>query len=299
MIKIEYSSDVEQAIKNNEPIVALESTIITHGMPWPENLKTAKSVESVIREYGATPATIAIVNGVIKVGLEDESLSELSKNKAVRKLSRADLAHCLVKKETGATTVAATMIIAKLAGIKIFATGGIGGVHKYAEQTFDISADLQELSQTSISVVCAGPKAILDIPKTLEVLETLGVPVITFGQTSLPAFWSSDSPFASPLSLDDPSSIAKSHEIRKRLGLSGGQLIANPIPKADQIPFETIEPIVIEAVKLANEKNIIAKDLTPFILSKINQLSKGESLLANIALIKNNAKLASKIALCF
>jgi pseudouridine-5'-phosphate glycosidase len=299
MIKIEYSSDVEQAIKNNEPIVALESTIITHGMPWPENLKTAKSVESVIREYGATPAPIAIINGVIKVGLEDESLSELSKNKAVRKLSRADLAHCLVRKETGATTVAATMIIAKLAGIKIFATGGIGGVHKYAEQTFDISADLQELSQTSVSVVCAGPKAILDIPKTLEVLETLGVPVITFGQTSLPAFWSSDSPFASPLSLDDPSSIAKSHEIRKRLGLSGGQLIANPIPKADQIPFETIEPIVIEAVKLANEKNIIAKDLTPFILSKINQLSKGESLLANIALIKNNAKLASKIALCF
>lgn len=299
MIKIEYSSDVKQAIKNNEPIVALESTIITHGMPWPENLKTAKSVESVIREYGATPATIAIIDGIIKVGLEDESLSELSKNKAVRKLSRADLAHCLVRKETGATTVAATMIIAKLAGIKIFATGGIGGVHKYAEQTFDISADLQELSQTSVSVVCAGPKAILDIPKTLEVLETLGVPVITFGQTSLPAFWSSDSPFASPLSLDDPSSIAKSHEIRKRLGLSGGQLIANPIPKADQIPFETIEPIVIEAVKLANEKNIIAKDLTPFILSKINQLSKGESLLANIALIKNNAKLASKIALCF
>ena len=299
MIKIEYSSDVKQAIKNNEPIVALESTIITHGMPWPENLKTAKSVESVIREYGATPATIAIINGVIKVGLEDESLSELSKNKAVRKLSRADLAHCLVRKETGATTVAATMIIAKLAGIKIFATGGIGGVHKYAEKTFDISADLQELSQTSVSVVCAGPKAILDIPKTLEVLETLGVPVITFGQTSLPAFWSSDSPFASPLSLDDPSSIAKSHEIRKRLGLSGGQLIANPIPKADQIPFETIEPIVIEAVKLANEKNIITKDLTPFILSKINQLSKGESLLANIALIKNNAKLASKIALCF
>ena len=299
MIKIQYSSDVKQAIKNNEPIVALESTIITHGMPWPENLKTAKSVESVIREYGATPATIAIINGVIKVGLEDESLSELSKNKTVRKLSRADLAHCLVRKETGATTVAATMIIAKLAGIKIFATGGIGGVHKYAEQTFDISADLQELSQTSVSVVCAGPKAILDIPKTLEVLETLGVPVITFGQTSLPAFWSSDSPFASPLSLDDPSSIAKSHEIRKRLGLSGGQLIANPIPKADQIPFETIEPIVIEAVKLANEKNIIAKDLTPFILSKINQISKGESLLANIALIKNNAKLASKIALCF
>jgi len=299
MIKIEYSIDVEKAIKNNEPIVALESTIITHGMPWPENFKTAKSVEAIVREYGATPATIAIINGVIRVGLEDENLSKLSKNKAARKLSRADLAHCLVRKETGATTVAATMIIAKLAGIKIFATGGIGGVHKYAEQTFDISADLQELSQTRVSVVCAGPKAILDIPKTLEVLETLGVPVITYGQHSLPAFWSSDSPFASPLSLDDPSSIAKSHEIRERLGLAGGQLIANPIPKADQIPFERIEPIVIEAIKLAHEKNIIAKEVTPFVLSKINQLSKGQSLVANIALIKNNAKLASKIALCF
>ena len=299
MIKIEYSPAVEQAIKNDEPIVALESTIITHGMPWPENLKTAKSVESVVREYGATPATIAVIKGVINVGLEDELLSELSKSRNVRKLSRADLAHCLVKKETGATTVAATMIIAKLAGIKIFATGGIGGVHKFAEQTFDISADLQELSSTSVSVVCAGPKAILDIPKTLEVLETLGVPVITFGQAKLPAFWSSDSPFASPLSLDDAYSIAKSHKIRENLGIPGGQLIANPIPKEDQIPFEIIEPIVIEAVKQANQSNIIAKEVTPFILSKINQLSKGKSLLANIALIKNNAKLASKIALCF
>ena len=299
MIKIEYSSAVEQAIKNDEPIVALESTIITHGMPWPENLKTAKSVESVVREYGATPATIAVIKGVINVGLEDELLSELSESRNVRKLSRADLAHCLVEKKTGATTVAATMIIAKLAGIKIFATGGIGGVHKFAEQTFDISADLQELSSTSVSVVCAGPKAILDIPKTLEVLETLGVPVITFGQAKLPAFWSSDSPFASPLSLDDAQSIAKSHKIRENLGIPGGQLIANPIPKEDQIPFEIIEPIVIEAVKQANQSNIIAKEVTPFILSKINQLSKGKSLLANIALIKNNAKLASKIALCF
>ena len=299
MIKIEYSSAVEQAIKNDEPIVALESTIITHGMPWPENLKTAKSVESVVREYGATPATIAVIKGVINVGLEDELLSELSKSRNVRKLSRADLAHCLVKKETGATTVAATMIIAKLAGIKIFATGGIGGVHKFAEKTFDISADLQELSSTGISVVCAGPKAILDIPKTLEVLETLGVPVITFGQAKLPAFWSRESPFTSPLSLDDAHSIAKSHIVRKNLGLLGGQLIANPIPEEDQIPFETIEPIVIEAVKQANESNIVAKEVTPFILSKINQLTRGKSLLANIALIKNNAKLASKIALCF
>ena len=299
MIKIDYSLEVEQAIKNNDPVVALESTIITHGMPWPENLKTAKAVEAIVREYGATPATIAIINGVIKVGLEDETLKELSTKKDVRKLSRADLAHCLVKKETGATTVAATMIIADLAGIKIFATGGIGGVHKFAEKTFDISADLQELAKTGISVVCAGPKAILDIPKTLEVLETLGVPVITFGQTNLPAFWSSDSPFISPLSLNNPSLIAKSHELRKELGLSGGQLIANPISKKDQIPFETIEPIIMEAVKSANEQNIIAKEVTPFVLSQINQLTKGKSLLANIALIKNNAKLASKIALCF
>jgi pseudouridine-5'-phosphate glycosidase len=268
-------------------------------MPWPENLHTAKSVESVVREHGATPATIAVIKGVINVGLEDEILSELSENKHVRKLSRADLAHCLVKKETGATTVAATMIIAKLAGIKIFATGGIGGVHKFAEKTFDISADLQELSSTCVSTVCAGPKAILDIPKTLEVLETLGVPVITFGQAKLPAFWSSNSPFTSPLSLDDVYSIAKSHTIRENLGLPGGQLIANPIPEEDQIPFETIEPIVIQAVNQANESNILAKDVTPFILSKINQLTKGKSLLANIALVKNNAKLASKIALCF
>ena len=268
-------------------------------MPWPENLKTAQSVETIVREYGATPATIAVINGIIHVGLEDEALTELSAKKNVRKLSRADLAYCLVKKETGATTVAATMIIADLAGIKIFATGGIGGVHKFAEKTFDISADLQELAKTGISVVCAGPKAILDIPKTLEVLETLGVPVITFGQTNLPAFWSSESPFLSPLSLDNPSLIAKSHELRQELGLSGGQLIANPISKKDQIPFETIEPIIMEAVKSANEQNIIAKEVTPFVLSQINQLTKGKALLANIALIKNNAKLASKIALCF
>ena len=299
MMEINYSLEVRQAIKNYEPVVALESTIITHGMPWPENLKTAKSVETIVREYGATPATIAVINGIIHVGLEDEALTELSAKKDVRKLSRADLAHCLVKKETGATTVAATMIIADLAGIKIFATGGIGGVHKFAEKTFDISADLQELAKTGISVVCAGPKAILDIPKTLEVLETLGVPVITFGQTNLPAFWSSDSPFISPLSLDKPSLIAKSHELRKKLGLSGGQLVANPISKKDQIPFETIEPIIMEAVKSANEQNIIAKEVTPFVLSQINQLTKGKALLANIALIKNNAKLASKIALCF
>ena len=299
MIKIDYSLEVEQAIKNNDPLVALESTIITHGMPWPENLKTAKAVETIVRDNGATPATIAVINGVIKVGLEDETLKELSTGRNTRKLSRADLAHCLLKKETGSTTVAATMIIADLAGIKIFATGGIGGVHKFAEKTFDISADLQELAKTGISVVCSGPKAILDIPKTLEFLETLGVPVITFGQTYLPAFWSSDSPFISPLSLNDPCLIAKSHEIRKELGLSGGQLIANPISKKDQIPFEKMEPIIMDAVKSANEQNIITKELTPFVLSRINELTKGKSLSANIALIKNNAKLASQIALCF
>ena len=299
MTKIEYSKEVREAIKNDEPIVALESTIVTHGMPWPENLETAKSVETIVKEYGATPATIAIINGVIKVGLEEEVLSKLSATIDVRKLSRADLAHCLIKKETGATTVAATMIIAKLAGIKIFATGGIGGVHKFAEKTFDISADLQELSKTAISVVCSGPKAILDIPKTLEVLETLGVPVITFGQTNLPAFWSSDSPFLSPLSLNDPALIAKSHNIRKKLGLSGGQLIANPAPKEEQIPFDIMEPVITKAIELANEKGITAKEVTPFVLSKINKLTNDKSLLANIALIKNNAKLASKIALCF
>ena len=299
MIKIDYSLEVEQAIKNNDPVVALESTIITHGMPWPENLNTAKDVEAIVRDNGAMPATIAIIDGVIKVGLDDKTLKELSTRRDARKLSRADLAHCLVKKETGSTTVAATMIIADLAGIKIFATGGIGGVHKFAEKTFDISADLQELAKTGISVVCSGPKAILDIPKTLEFLETLGVPVITFGQTYLPAFWSSDSPFISPLSLNDPFLIAKSHKVREELGLSGGQLIANPISQKDQIPFETMEPIIMDAVKSANEQNVIAKELTPYVLARINELTKGKSLLANIALIKNNAKLASQIALCF
>ena len=299
MVKLEYSPKVEKAIQNDDPIVALESTIITHGMPWPDNFKTAQEVEKVITETGATPATIAVINGVIKVGLEEEILSNLSKTKNVRKLSRADLAHCLLNKDTGATTVAATMIIAKLAGIKVFATGGIGGVHKLAEKTFDISADLQELSKTAVSVVCAGPKAILDIPKTLEVLETLGVPVITFGQSKLPAFWSCDSPFYSPLSLNDPALIAKSHKIREQLSLAGGQLIANPIPKENEIPFREIEPIVNAAAKEAIQNKIIAKEVTPFLLAKINQLTQGRSLKSNIELIKNNAKLASKIALCF
>jgi len=299
MVKIEYSPKVKTAIQNDDPIVALESTIITHGMPWPDNFKTAQEVEKVIKKTGATPATIAVINGVIKVGLEEEILSNLSKTKNVRKLSRADLAHCLLNKDTGATTVAATMIVAKLAGIKVFATGGIGGVHKFAEKTFDISADLQELSKTAVSVVCAGPKAILDIPKTLEVLETLGVPVITFGQSKLPAFWSCDSPFYSPLSLHDPALIAKSHKIREQLALPGGQLIANPIPKENEIPFREIEPIVNAAAKEAIQKNIKAKEVTPFLLSKINELTRGKSLKSNIELIKNNAKLASKIALCF
>jgi len=299
MVKLEYSPKVKTAIQNDDPIVALESTIITHGMPWPDNFKTAQEVEKVIIKTGATPATIAVINGVIKVGLEEEILSNLSKTKNVRKLSRADLAHCLLNKDTGATTVAATMIVAKLAGIKVFATGGIGGVHKFAEKTFDISADLQELSKTAVSVVCAGPKAILDIPKTLEVLETLGVPVITFGQSKLPAFWSCDSPFYSPLSLNDPALIAKSHKIREQLALPGGQLIANPIPKENEIPFREIEPIVNAAAKEAIQKNIKAKEVTPFLLSKINELTRGKSLKSNIELIKNNAKLASKIALCF
>lgn len=299
MVKLEYSPKVKTAIQNDDPIVALESTIITHGMPWPDNFKTAQEVEKVITKTGATPATIAVINGVIKVGLEEEILSNLSKTKNVRKLSRADLAHCLLNKDTGATTVAATMIVAKLAGIKVFATGGIGGVHKFAEKTFDISADLQELSKTAVSVVCAGPKAILDIPKTLEVLETLGVPVITFGQSKLPAFWSCDSPFYSPLSLNDPALIAKSHKIREQLSLPGGQLIANPIPKENEIPFREIEPIVNAAAKEAIQKNIKAKEVTPFLLSKINELTRGKSLKSNIELIKNNAKLASKIALCF
>lgn len=290
------SPEVADAIAKGAPIVALESTIITHGMPFPQNVEVARQVEADIRAKGATPATIAVLDGTLYVGLTDEQLDTLAQSENVAKLSRADLAVCMSKGLTGATTVAATMIAASLAGIHVFGTGGIGGVHKGAQNSFDISADLTELAQTSVTVVAAGAKAILDIPKTLEVLETNGVPVIAYQQDSFPAFWSSHSPLDAPLRMDTPTRIAKAHMMRKALGLPGGQLIANPIPFADEIPSDIMNPVIARATSEADAQGITGKAVTPFLLARIYELTEGKSLTANIALVRNNARLAAEIA---
>ncbi|MEO0936697.1 MAG: pseudouridine-5'-phosphate glycosidase [Pseudomonadota bacterium] len=285
-----------EEVTRGGPIVALESTIITHGMPWPQNLEVARQLEADVRRAGATPATIAVLDGTLHIGLSDAQLETLAQRPDAAKLSRADLAVCLARKGTGATTVAATMIAARAAGIGVFATGGIGGVHKGAETTFDISADLTELARTPVTVVAAGPKAILDIPKTLEVLETQGVPVIAYGQDALPAFWSRSAGLNAPLRLDDPAQIAEAHRMRASLGLPGGQLIANPIPDADEIPADTLAPIIAQAQAEAEVQGIAAKGVTPFLLQRIFALTGGASLTANIALVRNNARLAARIA---
>jgi len=293
---LDYAPEVKAALDQKQPIVALESTIITHGMPSPDNLNTAQRVEQIVRDNGAVPATIAVLDGRIKIGLSQLELERLAQSKNVLKLSRADLAACLVQKNTGATTVAATMIAAALAGIAVFATGGIGGVHKGAKNSFDISADLQELARTSVTVVGAGAKAILDIPKTLEVLETLGVPVISYGQSDFPAFWSAKSGLKSPLRMDNPEEIANVHIYRRALGITGGQLVANPIPIAHEISRDIIEPIIKLATSELRKQNILAKDITPFLLSRVFELTDGLSLKANKELVFNNATLAAKIA---
>ena len=296
MIKIHHSAEVQQARKDNAPIVALESTIITHGMPYPQNVQTARMVEADIRAAGAVPATIAVMDGELFVGLEEPQLMELAQAQNVAKLSRADLPACMATGGTGATTVAATMIAAHISDIAVFATGGIGGVHRGAETSFDVSADLHELAQTPVTVIAAGAKAILDLPKTFEVLETLGVPVIAYGQDVLPAFWSSRSALPAPLRMDTPEQIAKAHHFRVALGLPGGQLVANPIPEAYEIPAETLAPIIERALKEAHHKKISAKDVTPFLLGRIFELTEGRSLTSNIALVRNNAQLAAKVA---
>lgn len=295
-LPLDLGTEVAAAIADARPVVALESTIITHGMPYPENIETARSVEAVVRDAGATPATIAVIEGRLKVGLTDDMLGELGQMKNVAKLSRADLAACFARQGNGATTVAATMIAARIAGIDVFATGGIGGVHKGAETSFDISADLREFSQTAVTVVAAGAKAILDIPKTLEVLETLGVPVIAYGQDEFPAFWSRSSLLAAPLRMDTPEEIARAHDMRAALGLPGGQLVANPIPVDAEIARETMEPIILEATANAEVAGIRGKALTPYLLQRIYELTEGRSLEANVALVENNARLASEIA---
>ena len=296
MFKLDITPEVQSALDENRPVVALESTIITHGMPWPQNYDMAVSVEQVIRDAGAVPATIAVLKGQIKIGLADADLRDLAQTPDARKLSRADLAICMVQGATGATTVAATMILAHLAGIKTFATGGIGGVHRGAEHSFDISADLQELAQTPVTVVAAGAKAILDISKTLEVLETLGVPVITYGQSELPAFWSRTSGLVSPLRMDTAKDIAQAHMMRGALNIQGGQLIANPVPHADEIPQSNIDPIIAQAIQEAEDQKISAKAVTPFLLGRIFELTQGRSLKTNISLVLNNARLAAEIA---
>ena len=292
-----YSEEVHAALDTGRPVVALESTIITHGMPYPENLKTAKNVEDVVRKNGAVPATIAIINQAVHIGLSAEQLEWLAKANNVLKLSRADLAFAVAQGRTGATTVAATMICAALAGISVFATGGIGGVHKGAEDTFDVSADLLELAQTPVTVVCAGAKAILDLNKTMEVLETHGVPVIGYRTDLLPAFWSRMSDIPIPMRCDTPAQISNAHKIRSALGLKGGQLVANPIPAEAELSREYMEPIIAQAVAEAEAQGVAAKALTPFLLGKILELTKGKSLTANIALVRSNAELASKIAI--
>ena len=290
------SDEIRDAQTDNRPIVALESTIITHGMPYPQNLQTARAVEQVVRDHGAAPATIAISNGKIHIGMSDDALDRLAQTPEAMKLSRADLAIALANGKTGATTVAATMICAAQAGIEVFATGGIGGVHRGAEQSFDISADLRELSKTAVTVVCAGAKAILDLPKTLEVLETLGVPVIGYQTDVLPAFWSRSSDLAIPQRMESAAEIAAAHRMRGEIGLEGGQLIANPIPIEAEIPSDYLNPIIAQAVAEAEMQGITAKQVTPFLLARIVELTAGRSLRSNIALVKNNAKLGAGIA---
>ncbi|MBL4805763.1 MAG: pseudouridine-5'-phosphate glycosidase [Rhodobacteraceae bacterium] len=293
---LKFSTEIQAARAAGQPIVALESTIITHGMPYPQNVETAKVVEQDIRDAGAVPATVAIMAGAIHIGLNPDELETLAQASDVAKLSRADLAFALATGQTGATTVAATMICANLAGIQVFATGGIGGVHRGAEHSFDISADIEELAQTPVTVVAAGAKAILDLPKTYEVLETRGVPVIAFGQDTLPAFWSRDSGMPAPLRADTAAEIAASHKMRGQLGLPGGQLVANPIPANAEILAEILQPHIDQALLEASQQGISAKLVTPFLLSRIFELTDGASLTANIALVRNNAKLAAAIA---
>ncbi|MEO0829636.1 MAG: pseudouridine-5'-phosphate glycosidase [Pseudomonadota bacterium] len=295
-VDLRFSEEVADGRADERPLVALESTIISHGMPYPRNLETALAVEADIRDHGAVPATIAVLKGQLHIGLERDQLEYLACAKDVAKLSRADMAVCLARGRTGATTVAATMIGARLAGIEVFATGGIGGVHKGAESTFDVSADLQELAQSPVTVVCAGAKSILDLPKTLEVLETLGVPVIAYRSDAFPAFWARSSGLPAPLRLDDATSIAKAHRVRRELALPGGQLVANPIPPDDEIAEDVIAPVIAQAVTEAEARRISVKDVTPFLLSRIVELTGGLSLDANIALVRNNARLGAQIA---
>jgi len=293
---LEIKEEVKHALINNIPVVALESTIISHGMPYPENVKMAKKVESIIKNEGAIPATIAIMNGKIKIGLTDEDLETLAKSPDVKKVSRRDLATIISNKSLGATTVASTMICAEMAGIKFFVTGGIGGVHRGYETTLDVSADLDELAKTNVTVICAGAKAILDLPRTMEYLETKGVSVIGYQTAVLPAFYTRESNIKLSHYVDNASDLAKIVYTKDQLDLSGGILVVNPIPVEDSLDEKYINEIIDKAIKDSVSDGAIGKDVTPYLLKKIVEETKGKSLEANLALVYNNAKVGSKIA---
>lgn len=291
-----FSPEVAAARIAGKPIVALESTIISHGMPYPQNVHTAREVEQVIRDAGAVPATIAIIGGKICVGLSEDQLELLGSSPDALKVSRRDLPYVLSQARLGATTVAATMICAELAGIEVFVTGGIGGVHRGAETSFDISADLQELAQTSVAVVCAGVKSILDIGLTLEYLETHGVPVLSVGQPGFPAFFTRDSGFKADFQLDTPEEQASFIRTKWQLGLKGGVVVSNPVPADEAMAPDEIDTIIAQALQEADQQGVAGKQVTPFLLARIKELTGGRSLATNIALVKHNALVGARLA---
>lgn len=293
------STEVAAALASGTPVVALESTIISHGMPYPKNVETAREVEQIVRDGGAVPATIAVLDGVPRIGLDDAQLDVLGSDESVRKVSIRDLPYVVAKGAHGATTVASTMRLAALAGIRVFVTGGIGGVHRGGESSMDISADLTELSLTDVAVVSAGVKSLLDIGRTLEVLETLGVPVVTVGSDDFPSFYSRSSGFRSPLRLDTAAEIAAAMRAKWDLGLAGGIIVANPIPEADEIPESEISILISRAVTEAERQGITGAAITPYLLGRIVELSGGDSLRANIALVKNNAAFGAELAVAY
>lgn len=293
---IKMSEEVKKALKTHQKVVALESTIISHGLPYPDNIEVAKTLESIIREEGAIPATIAIINGEIKVGLDEHDLEILAKEDVV-KVSKRDFGYVISQKKHGATTVSGTILVAARVGIQVFATGGIGGVHRYGENTMDISRDLEEIAEHSVCVVCAGAKSILDLGLTLEYLETKGVEIIGYQTEILPSFYSRTSPFQVTHRLETPQEIATLFHAKKRFPLKGGIVVANPIPESHAMASDVIESYIEQSLILAKDKNITGKETTPFLLSTIKDLTKGESLEANKALVYNNARLAAKIAI--
>lgn len=293
---LQFSPEVQAARAAGKPVVALESTIISHGMPYPQNVQTAREVEDVIRAAGAVPATIALIDGRICVGLSDAQLERLGNAQDALKVSRRDLAYVLAEKKLGATTVAATMICAALAGIEVFVTGGIGGVHRGAETSFDISADLQELARTNVAVVCAGVKSILDIGLTLEYLETHGVPVVSVGQPGFPAFFTRESGFDADFQLDTPEQQARFIRTKWQLGLTGGVVVSNPVPVESALKNEEIDGIIAQALREADARGVKGKAVTPFLLARIKDLTGGRSLATNIALVKHNALVGARLA---